>query len=202
MSQPLPNSPSPQATSPTSSGKEFSASERALLLSIAHRSIEAATEGHRFVPDSPGGQLAEPRGVFTTIYHHGRLRGCVGYIQAIAPLYLAVAETARSAAFADTRFEPVTHEELDGLELSLSVLSTPQLIDPAHVEVGRHGLLISQHGYRGLLLPQVAVEHGWDRETFLDETCHKAGLPVDAWRRGAMVEAFTAEVFTDGDAPE
>ena len=202
MSQPLPNSPSAQATSPTSSGKEFSASERALLLSIAHQSIEAATEGHRFVPESPGGQLAEPRGVFTTIYHHGRLRGCVGYIQAIAPLYLAVAETARSAAFADTRFEPVRHEELDGLELALSVLSLPQPIDPAHVVVGRHGLLISQHGYRGLLLPQVAVEHGWDRETFLDETCHKAGLPPDAWRRGALVESFTAEVFSDGDAPE
>lgn len=200
MSQPLPNSPSAQVTSPTSSGKEFSVSERALLLNIAHRSIEAATEGHRFIPESPGGPLAELRGVFTTIYHGGRLRGCVGYIQAIVPLYLAVAETARSAAFADTRFDPVTHEELEGLELSLSVLSVPQPIDPGLVEVGRHGLVISQHGYRGLLLPQVAVEHGWDRETFLAETCHKAGLPPDAWMRGARVEAFTAEVFSDGDA--
>lgn len=202
MSQPLPNSPSAQAAVPTSSHREYSASERALLLSIAHRSIEAATEGRRFDPESPGDHLAELRGVFTTLYHHGRLRGCVGYIQAIAPLYRAVAETARSAAFADSRFEPVSHEELDGLELSLSVLSPPQPIDPAQIEIGRHGLLISQHGYRGLLLPQVAAEHGWDRETFLDETCHKAGLPPDAWRRGARIEAFTAEVFSDGDTPE
>jgi len=172
------------------------------LLSIAHRSIEAATEGRRFDPESPGDHLAELRGVFTTLYHRGRLRGCVGYIQAIAPLYRAVAETARSAAFADSRFEPVSHEELDGLELSLSVLSPPQPIDPAQIEIGRHGLLISQHGYRGLLLPQVAAEHGWDRETFLDETCHKAGLPPDAWRRGARIEAFTAEVFSDGDVSE
>ncbi len=146
--------------------------------------------------------LAEQRGVFTTIYLRKKLRGCVGYITAVAPLYLAVAETARAAAFEDTRFTPVRAEEAGELEVSLSVLSLPREINPSDVEIGRHGLLISQHGRRGLLLPQVATEHGWDREMFLRETCYKAGLPPDAWEHGARVEAFTAEVFSDSDEAE
>lgn len=167
------------------------------MLSIAHQSIEAEVEGKRLTPETPTPHLAEPRGVFTTIYHRGHLRGCVGYIAAVSPLYLAVAETARAAAFDDTRFPPVQGDEVSELKVSLSVLSAPQPIDPALVEIGRHGLLISEHGHRGLLLPQVATEHGWDRETFLSETCYKAGLPPDAWKHGARVEAFTAEVFSD-----
>jgi AmmeMemoRadiSam system protein A len=154
------------------------------------------------VPCNPGSHLAEPRGVFTTIYLHGHLRGCVGYVSAVAPLYLAVAETARAAAFEDTRFPAVTREEARGLQVSLSVLSPAREMDPAQVEIGRHGLLISLHGRRGLLLPQVATEHGWDRVTFLQETCYKAGLPPDAWQHGARVEAFTAEVFSDSDLAE
>jgi uncharacterized protein (TIGR00296 family) len=86
-----------------------------------------------------------------------------------------------------------------GLEVSLSVLSPLFPIRPDAVEVGRQGLVVSLGGRRGLLLPQVPVEHGWDRETFLEQTCRKAGLPLDAWRRGATIEAFTAEVFGDGD---
>jgi AmmeMemoRadiSam system protein A len=126
------------------------------------------------------------------------LRGCVGYVLPTCSVYRAVAETARAAAFDDNRFSPVTREEADQLEIELSVLSPPQSIQAEEVEVGRHGLLISQHGRRGLLLPQVPVERGWDRKTFLEQTCRKAGLSLDAWQKGATIEAFTAEVFGEG----
>ena len=118
----------------------------------------------------------------------------------IAPLYRAVADTARAAAFDDSRFLPVTKEEAYKLEVSLSVLSLLFPIHPESVEVGRHGLLISDGARRGLLLPQVPVENDWDRETFLEQTCRKAGMPPDSWRRNTTIEAFTAEVFSDADA--
>ena len=124
-----------------------------------------------------------------------KLRGCVGYVLPTCPVYRAVAETARAAAFEDNRFPPVTREEAPHLEIELSILSPPQPILPEEIEIGRHGLLISWHGRRGLLLPQVPVEHAWDRATFLEQTCRKAGLPPDAWQKGASIEAFTAEVF-------
>jgi AmmeMemoRadiSam system protein A len=182
--------------------------QRRVLLSIAHRAILSTLEGQP-LPDAPPSVpgLAEPRGVFTTLYlrtdlkgdPQGELRGCVGYVSPIAPLYRAVAETARAAAFEDHRFLPVTMEEALKLEVSLSVLSRLFPIHPEAVEVGRHGLLLSGGGRRGLLLPQVPIEYGWDRETFLEQTCRKAGLPPDAWRRDATIEAFTAEVFGDAD---
>jgi uncharacterized protein len=179
---------------------EFSAEERALLLKLVHHSIAAALEQRELdlIPPSP--HLAEQRAAFTTLYSRGRLRGCVGQVIAAAPLWSTVAETARSAAFEDSRFPPVTAGELPDLTASLSILSPLAPIQPAAVEVGRHGLLISWHGRRGLLLPQVPVEHAWDRDTFLNETCHKAGLPRDAWRHGATIEAFTAEVFGENGA--
>jgi AmmeMemoRadiSam system protein A len=111
-----------------------------------------------------------------------------------------VAETARAAAFEDSRFMPVTKEEALKLEVSLSVLSRLFPIHPEAVEVGCHGLVISQGARRGLLLPQVSVENGWDRKAFLEQTCRKAGLPSDAWRKDATIEAFTAEIFADADA--
>jgi len=143
--------------------------------------------------------LMEPRGVFTTLYIGEQLRGCVGYPAPIRPLHRAVAETARAAAFEDSRFWPVSAEEVRELRISLSVLSPLFAVTPEQVEVGRHGLVISDGMRRGLLLPQVPVEHGWDRETFLAQTCHKAGLPMDAWRKSATIQAFTAEVFGDDD---
>ena len=120
-----------------------------------------------------------------------------GFALPVAPLYRAVAETAQAAAFDDTRFPPLTREELPEIEISLSILSPLRPIRPEEIEVGRHGLLISLAGRRGLLLPQVPVEHAWDRITFLEQTCHKAGLPASAWQEGASIEAFTAEVFGD-----
>ncbi|HXW92636.1 MAG TPA: AmmeMemoRadiSam system protein A [Terriglobales bacterium] len=178
---------------------EFSAQERGLLLKLAHESIGSALDQREISLESPSSHLAEPRGVFTTICLRGQLRGCVGYVFPTTSLFRAVAETARAAAFEDSRFLPVTQEEVPQLELSLSVLSPLAAIQPEGVEVGKHGLLVSQHGRRGLLLPQVPVEHGWDRLAFLEQACRKAGLATDAWLHGASLEAFTAEVFGDRD---
>jgi AmmeMemoRadiSam system protein A len=179
---------------------EFSLEQRRILLRIAHEAILCCVE-RRPIPAAQltSSALSEPRGVFTTLYLRGALRGCVGYAAPVAPLHRAVAETARAAAFEDSRFLPVTREEALELEVSLSVLSRLFPIHPEAVEVGRHGLVIAQGACRGLLLPQVPAEHGWDREIFLEETCRKAGLPLDAWRKGATIEAFTAEVFSDAD---
>ena len=191
---PLPEIPSTGALHPV----EFSSEERSLLLKLAHSAIATAATGRRFSTECPSPHLAEPRGVFTTICLAGKLRGCVGYPAPIAPLYRAVAETAQAAAFEDTRFPPLREQEIPALEVSLSVLSTLEPIQAEEIEIGRHGLVISRANQRGLLLPQVPVEHGWDRITFLEQTCKKAGLPKDAWREGAMLEAFTAEIFGDG----
>ena len=193
-------SPQPESsTASCSSGitPEFTPEERSLLLKLAHESILSSLERREISIAPPSPHLSEPRGAFTTIYYHGQLRGCVGYVFPIIALYQTVAETARAAAFEDTRFSPVTLAEARELKVSLSVLSPIATIQPEEVEVGMHGLVITLGGRRGLLLPQVPLEHQWDRVTFLEQTCHKAGLPPDAWQKGASIEAFTAEVFGD-----
>lgn len=174
---------------------EFSPEERILLLRLAHESILSALEEKPIPLDPPTPHLAEPRGAFTSLYLHGELRGCVGFVMPVSSVYHAVIDTARAAAFEDTRFYPVTLEEAPHLAIELSILSPPRAISAEDVEIGRHGLLVSMDGHRGLLLPQVPIEHHWDRVTFLEQTCRKAGLPLDAWQKGAQLEAFTAEVF-------
>ena len=174
---------------------EFSPGERTLLLKLAHDAILSALEGRSLSFDPPTPHFAEPRGAFTSLYLRGELRGCVGYVLPTSSVYRAVIETARAAAFEDTRFYPVKIGEAENLCIELSILSPPQPIAVEEVEVGRHGLLISMAGHRGLLLPQVPTERNWDRVTFLEQTCRKAGLPPDAWQKGALIEAFTAEVF-------
>lgn len=166
------------------------------MLRLSHEAIVSFLE-QRDLSDGPCSQhLSQPRGAFTTLYLHGKLRGCVGYPLPVARLDRTVVETARAAAFEDPRFAPVALQEARELKVSLSVLSPMRAISPEHVEIGRHGLLISHAGHRGLLLPQVATEHGWDRVTFLEQTCLKAGLPLNAWEE-ARIETFTAEVFGD-----
>lgn len=188
--------PSPaDLESGNSASTEYSPEERNLLLRLAHDSILSALERREISLDPPSSHLAEHRGAFSSLYLDGELRGCVGYIFGTRSLYRTVAEVSRAAAFEDTRFYPVTIDEAHHLEIELSILSPPQPIAPEAVEVARHGLLIGMAGYRGLLLPQVAVERHWDRITFLEQTCRKAGLPSDAWQKGATIEAFTAEVF-------
>lgn len=193
MSLPRPSPVAVESGDP--SAGEFSPDERALLLRLAHDSILSALDGREIPLDPPTDHLAEPRGAFTSLYLHGELRGCVGYVLPVSPVYRAVADTARAAAFEDTRFRPVTLPEASHLEIELSILSPPQPVPAEAVEIGHHGLLISKAGRRGLLLPQVPTEHNWDRTTFLEQTCRKAGLPLDAWKNGATIEAFAAEVF-------
>jgi AmmeMemoRadiSam system protein A len=196
---PLPDDRSSRLTglSGHSEPDEFSREERALLLRLAHEAIAAALAQREISMTPPSAHLAVPRGAFTTLYYRGSLRGCVGYVMPVTPLYRTVAETARGAALDDSRFSPVTIEESRELQVSLSILSKPEPIQADQIEVGRHGLLISHGPYRGLLLPQVPVEHGWDRTTFLEQTCRKAGLPLNVWQSGAKIEAFTAEIFAD-----
>jgi AmmeMemoRadiSam system protein A len=177
------------------SAGEFSPDERASLLRLAHDSILSSLENHPLSLDPPTPHFAKPRGVFTSLYLRGELRGCVGIVLPINTVYRAVAETARAAAFEDTRFTPVAREEAPHLQIELSILSPPKAIAAEEVEIGRHGLLITMLGRRGLLLPQVPVERNWDRITFLEQTCRKAGLPLDSWQKEAKIEAFTAEVF-------
>ena len=176
---------------------EYSAAERKLLLRLAHDSIELALSGRERDLDltPPNPHLAGPRGAFTTLRLQGNLRGCIGYIHPVESLYKTVAATARAAAFEDPRFEPVALSDLPELKVEISVLSPPQPIRPEEVMVGRHGLIVSQGNRRGLLLPQVPMEWEWDRETFLAQTCLKAGLPPDACQHGAQLQGFTAEVF-------
>lgn len=182
---------------------EYSPEERATLLRLAHRAIESAlNDGQELELTPPTQHLAEKRGAFTTLHLNGKLRGCIGYVVPTQALFRTVAETARAAAFDDPRFSPVTLEEAVGLEIEISVLTPLRRIRPEEVVVGKHGLLVSQGRKRGVLLPQVPVELGWDRETFLAHACKKAGLSPDAWMQGAEMQAFTAEVFGDSHQKE
>ncbi len=160
-------SPAAQAAEPP----PYSAEERAELLRLAHETIAASLAGVK-LESTPGSErLLEPRGAFTTLHLEGKLRGCVGYIYPVKPLYRTVAETAVAAAFNDTRFLPVTAEEAPRLKIEISVLSPLMPIAAEDIEPGRHGLVVTLGSRRGLLLPQVAVEFGWDARTFLEETC-------------------------------
>jgi len=173
--------------------------ERQALLRAARESIAAHFQGRRPALPPPTGALAERRGAFVTLHGgDGELRGCVGLMRSDRPLLETVARMAVAAATEDGRFEPATEAELDELSIEVSALSPLEPIRPETVEVGRHGLLIGHSGRRGVLLPQVPEEHGWDRETFLVHTCRKAGLPDDAWKKpGVELLAFTADVFRE-----
>ena len=176
---------------------EYSAEERHQLIRLAHASIEAALHNLPLDLTPPSEHLAEPRGAFTTLHLHDALRGCIGFVFPNQPLYRTVAETARAAAFEDPRFEPVTQAEADEVKVEISILSALLAINPEDVVPGKHGLVVTFGSRRGLLLPQVPVEWGWDRESFLTQTCLKAGLAPDAWLRGAQLQAFTAEIFAE-----
>ncbi len=142
--------------------------------------------------------LKEKRGVFVTLKLDDKLRGCIGYPLPHDPIYLSVIEAAVLAASKDTRFPPLRAEELPRTSIEISVLSFPQQIeDITEIEVGKHGIIITQGFSRGLLLPQVPLEWRWDLETYLNHGSLKAGLPENAWKTGAKVEIFTAQVFSD-----
>ena len=176
----------------------LSHAEREELLRIARTVIETKSRG-RTVPSFSAAteRLNEKGGAFVSIHKQGMLRGCIGSLEANAPLFQQVAEMAEAAAFRDPRFRPVEEKELPYLELEISALTPLEKIDdPDRIQVGLHGIVIRK-GYRtGLLLPQVATERNWDRVTFLKETCRKAGLPEDAWKdKDAEIYVFSADVF-------
>jgi hypothetical protein len=178
---------------------EFSLSreEKDELLRLARQSIELYIRQNKVIEyQTQNPNFLSKKGAFVTLKKGGMLRGCIGFIEPIYPLYQAIIDTAIYAATEDTRFSPVSREELTNLELEISVL-TPltKIEDPRTVRVGRHGLVISMGQNKGLLLPQVPVENHWSRETFLDEACLKAGLPADAWKKGAEIYTFEAIVF-------
>jgi len=171
------------------------------LLQLARNSLESwVRHGRKLVPAlPPQGALATPLGSFVTIHgRDGDLRGCIGHMVPSGPLALEVIELAIAAGVHDPRFEPVTARELPALTYEVSVLSPMQVASAEEVVPGKHGLLIRQGHRSGVLLPQVAAEHHWDRETFLQQTCRKAGLPPDAWRdAGTELRVFTAQVFSE-----
>jgi AmmeMemoRadiSam system protein A len=181
-------------------GMNLSKADQELLLRVARQSIEAHLK-HQAAPGvtSASPVLREPRGAFVSLHRQGRLRGCIGYIEAVKPLLQTIREMAAAAAFQDPRFRPLGPEELADLEIEISVLSPMKLIKSTdEIEVGKHGLYMVQGLYRGLLLPQVATEYSWDRLTFLEQTSCKAGLSPDAWKNPAtQIYIFSADIFAD-----
>jgi AmmeMemoRadiSam system protein A len=171
------------------------------VLVLARSSLEHFVRtGRRLRAEKPfGGGLALRCGAFVSLHtKDGELRGCIGHMVGDGPLGELILELGVSAGARDPRFPPVTADELDDLTYEASVLSPMAPIDPADVEVGRHGLYIRRGARSGVLLPQVASEWQWDRETFLEQTCRKAGLPRTAWREsGTEVLAFTAQVLRE-----
>jgi hypothetical protein len=175
-----------------------SASDGAALVTLARAALDAAVR-RQPAPAPPETAIFQRRaGAFVTLRKHEELRGCIGQPEPGDPLGRVIVHCAGAAALDDPRFPPVDVPELPSIALEVSVL-TPlvSMADPQSIEVGRHGLVISRGGRRGLLLPQVPVEWHWSREEFLEQTCRKAGLPRDAWRHGAEIFAFEAEVFDE-----
>lgn len=176
----------------------FTDEEKAKLKEIAQKSIEAAVKNEKF-PEVKGisGKLKEHYGIFVTINKHGSLRGCIGRIIGDQPVYKSCQQMARSAALEDPRFPAVTEKELAELEIEISVLTPLERVkDFDEIVIGRDGLVIRKGYHQGLLLPQVAAEYGWTVVEFLEETCHKAGLPTDAYKsKDAEIFKFSAEVF-------
>ena len=173
--------------------------QKAALVEIARDAVRCMASGIR-LDVTAAGEFPGASGAFVTLKRDGQLRGCIGTLRCRRPLAEEVARLAVSAATEDPRFEPLRASELDGLDVEVSVLGPLEAIDPndpAAFEIGRHGLVVEQGERRGLLLPQVATEWGWDREEFLAQTCVKAGLAPDAWRRGVRVSRFPAVVFGD-----
>jgi AmmeMemoRadiSam system protein A len=178
----------------------LSVADKQLLLHVARDSIAAQLKGKAATPvQASSPVLEELRGAFVSLHRRGQLRGCIGYIEAVKPLLQTVKEMAPAAAFQDPRFPPLQADELADLEIEISVLTPMRLIKSTdEIEVGKHGLYIVMGLNRGLLLPQVATQYHWDRRTFLEQTCNKAGLPPDAWKDpNTQIFIFRADIFTD-----
>lgn len=181
--------------------------EGEFLVKLARTSIESYLNEKQIltVPKDTSDNLKEEMGVFVTLNSHGQLRGCIGYPEPIKPLINAVIEVAISAAIQDPRFPPVTPEELDEIEVEVSVLTKPEIIPvnnpaeyPDKIKVGEDGLIVESSFCRGLLLPQVPIEWQWDVEEFLSNTCMKAGLNSDCWLDPDIkIYKFQSQIFAE-----
>ena len=182
--------------------QELTAGEKEALLSIARHAIDTFIRtGETYNEPREERNLNRKNGCFVTIYKNGELRGCIGNFQSELPLFKEVSQMAVSSATRDPRFYPMKEEDLDDYHLEISVLSPLKKIeDTDEIEVGTHGIYMEKGYYRGVLLPQVATEYGWDRETFLKQTCVKAGLPTDAWQaEDTEIYIFSAQVFGEDE---
>ncbi|MDP8262607.1 MAG: AmmeMemoRadiSam system protein A [Candidatus Ancaeobacter aquaticus] len=175
--------------------------EKQQLIDIARETLETQVKTGKAphinvsVPE-----LMEKRGVFVTLTINHNLRGCIGYIEPIKPLYTGVIENAVNASSRDWRFPPVSESELDKINVEISVLTVPEKIKSVdEIEIGKHGVIIEKGLNKGVFLPQVAPEQGWDVKETLENLCHKAGLPTDAWSKGADLYIFSADVFSEED---
>ena len=187
-------------TYPDKSDSALSRQEQNTLLMIARKTLdEYISKGNIPQFDIKESRLLEKRGVFVTLTKNHDLRGCIGYIVPVVPLYKAVIEMTVSASTRDPRFPPVSKGELKDINIEISALTPLRLIDdPGGIEMGKHGLYITKGNHSGLLLPQVAAEHKWNREEFLRQTCIKAGLPQNAWKdKGTSIYTFTAQIFSE-----
>jgi len=179
---------------------QFSPEDRRAMLALARAAIVSALENKPLTrAASEPSCLSLTQGVFVTLEVFGKLRGCIGVIEPREPLRESIIHCAQSAAINDPRFSPLQREEVSGLEIEISVLFELFPISLQQIQIGKHGLVVVTENHRGLLLPQVATEHKLSREEFLEETCHKAGLPRDAWRAPqTKIYAFTCEIFREG----
>lgn len=184
-------------------GLKLNADEKKMLLDLARATLRRYLKGESidesFISNfNVSDKLKQKRGAFVTITKHGMLRGCIGYVEGIKPLYETIVDNAINASTRDPRFEPMKSAEEKDCDIEISVLTVPVPVgNVSEIEVGRDGLIIEKGWSRGLLLPQVPVEYGWDRDTFLRQLCAKAGLPSDAWKSGAKIMKFEAQVFSE-----
>lgn len=181
--------------------RELNSEEQKIALNIARNSIAAVFDNQNYQPQTKDYPIFKTkRGVFATLRKGGELRGCIGTFDESKPLAQTIQEMAVSAAFADSRFNQLSAEELDEIKIEISVLPPMEKIDdPNMIKAGKHGVYVQKGSKSGVYLPQVATEEGWNREQFLDHLCeHKAGIGKDAWRDGsARIYIFTAQVFGD-----
>jgi len=182
----------------------LSEADRRAALQLARTAVVEAVSQRKLPDVFPcEGVFAERHAVFVTLHVAERLQGCIGVIEANEPLGEAIVRCAASAALEDPRFAPMKMDQLDELSIEISLLSPMQPIAPESIEIGHHGLLVRMHAQRGVLLPQVAIEHRLSRQQFLEETCRKAGLHREAWRDpAARLFGFTCEVFSESSLRE
>lgn len=182
--------------------EKLNAEEKKKLLEIARKTILDKLKKNEIENESASSEgLGRPCGAFVSLHKLGQLRGCIGTFTSPRPLVNTVQEMAVSSSQQDPRFPPVQEDEMQDIDIEISVLSPlKEITDVNEIEVGRHGIYITKGFNSGVLLPQVATEYGWDRETFLDHTCMKAGLPPGTWKEeGVKIEVFDAQVFGEKD---